>query len=143
MTGSVLVALELTDEESYDQALPKAVAFARARGEHLHLMAVVPGYGMPIVSAALPAGFEEKALRDAKAAVEAIGRAQVPDDVKWTAHVGHGDVTNEILRVTAETGASLIVMESHPPNAVRQLVIGSHAERVVHYSPVSVLVVRA
>jgi len=138
----ILIAIDLNHDASWQHALPEAVAQARSKGATLHLAAIVPDFGMTMIQDYFPAGFEKEALTRAYAAVSEFATTHVPDDVKWKAHVGHGDIDREILRLTEEIGASLIVMASHPPSELRSFLVGSHADRIVHRAPVSVLVVR-
>lgn len=138
----ILLAVDLNHDASWAHALPEAVAQARLKGAVLHLLAIVPDFGMTMVQDFFPAGFEKQALEKTHAALTDFARAHVPGDVTWRAHVGHGDIDREILRVAEATHASLIVMASHPPSELRTLLIGSHADRIVHRAHVSVLVVR-
>ena len=48
-----------------------------------------------------------------------------------------------MLKTIEEIDCVLVVMASHKPDRVRELLVGSNADRVVRRSPVSVLVVRA
>ena len=58
------------------------------------------------------------------------------------AHVGHGNVAPTILRHAGTLGADLIVIASHMPNDFQTILVGSHADRVVRYAEIPVLVVR-
>lgn len=138
----ILLAVDLNHDASWAHALPEAVSQARLRGAVLHLLAIVPDFGMTMVQDYFPADFEKKALTRAHEDLTAFATAHVPGDVAWKAHVGHGDIDREILRAAEATQASLIVMASHPPSELRTLLIGSHADRIVHRAHVSVLVVR-
>lgn len=138
----LLLAVDMQHDASWQKALPEAVDEARRRSATLHVMAVVPDFGSSMVAQYFPAGFEKETLEKSAAALTEFCEANVPADVRWRAHLGHGDVVDEILRVAAETGVSLIVMGSHAPSEVRSFLIGSHADKIAHRSPVSVLIVR-
>lgn len=140
--SDILLAIDLNHEASWRRALPEAVLQAQMRRGRLHLLAILPDFGMTIVRDYFPADFEKKALKDIHAQLVEFAEKHLPDGVEWEAHVGHGDIDHEILRAAERTGAEMIVMASHPPSELRSLLIGSHADKVVHRSPVSVLVVR-
>lgn len=140
--ADILLAIDIQHEASWSKALPEAVAQARLKGAKLHVSAVVPDFGMSLVGQYFPPGFEQDALRKAGERLEAFCHEQLPKDIDWSAHLGHGDIDKEILRLAEHVGASLIVMSSHPPSEVRELLVGSHATRIVRHSPISVLVVR-
>lgn len=142
MSGHTLLAIDLNHSESWEAALPEALTIARSKTSTLHLVMVVPDFGMAIVGEFFPPDFEHKALEKARADIRAFAEEKIPDDIAWETHIGHGDIAEEVIRVAGEIGASTIVMASHPPTGVTRFLLASQAERVVHRSPVSVLVVR-
>ena len=52
-----------------------------------------------------------------------------------------GVASQEIVRYAAEHAIDLIVVASHGYGPLRQLLLGSTAERVLHHAPCPVLVV--
>ena len=142
MFNKVLLAIDLNHEASWKKALPTALDLVRQSSGTLHLLAVLPDFGMSIVGSFFPQGFEKDALEKMQADLLAFVSANVPDEVKSECHLGHGHVTEQILQKASGLGADVIVMASHPPDDVRDFLVGSNASGVVHRSPVSVLVVR-
>ncbi|HMB74978.1 MAG TPA: universal stress protein [Kiloniellaceae bacterium] len=140
--ADILLAIDIQHEASWRTALPEAVAQARNKEATLQVCAVVPDFGMSIVGQYFPADFEKDALRKAGEELQAFCQANIPEGVDWSAHLGHGDIDKEILRLAEELKVSLIVMSSHQPSELRSLLVGSHAAHVVNHAPVSVLVVR-
>ena len=142
MYKDILLPVDLGHESSWKMALPKAVELCQAFGTRLHVMTVVPDFGMSIVGSYFPEGFEEKALGDANERLHAFVKEHVPDGIEVQHIIAHGTVYEEILRVRKEIGADLIVMGSHRPE-LQDYLIGPNAARVVRHSLCSVLVVRA
>lgn len=142
MSDNIVLAIDLNHQESWDVSMPEALMVARAKEARIHMVVVVPDFGMAMVSDYFPPDFERKALERAWDELHKMAEEQMPDDVAWTVHVAHGDTADEILRVAAEVGATMIVMASHPVDRVRHFLVGSQTERIVARSPVSVLVVR-
>jgi nucleotide-binding universal stress UspA family protein len=143
MYGEILLPIDMVHEKSWIRALPAAIDIARRYGARLHLLAIVPDLGMAGVAAYLPDNFEKEALRRAAEDVKAFAAAHVPGDVASQTHVAHGHPPEQVIAQAERLKADLIVMGSHQPDGVlRTMFIGSNADRVVHASPVSVLVVR-
>ncbi|MXU64554.1 universal stress protein [Oceanomicrobium pacificus] len=142
MFKDILLALDLTHEESWDKALPIAVDLTRAGGGTLRVFSIVPDFGMTIVRDFFPKNFEEDALRHAKEQLAELAAQNIPDGVDYTVHIGHGSIPERIMAKAAELGVDLIVMSAHHPDHHRELRVGSHADRIARRSPVSVLVVR-
>ena len=142
MSGNIVLAIDLNHHESWDAAMPEALVVARAKKAKIHMVVVVPNFGMAMVSDFFPADFERHALERAWDELHKLAKEKMPDDVEWQVHVAHGDVAEELLRITGEVGATMIVLASHPVDPLRHFLVGSQAERIVGRSPVSVLVVR-
>ncbi len=142
MTSRILLPVDLAHEPSWKLALPEAVAEARMRGAALHLLAIVPDFGMSYVSEHFPPGYEAELIAKAMTDLRALAADGVPADVTWEAHVAHGHPAEEILKAADSLGTGLIVMASHKPDTLRTLLVGSVADRIVHNASQSVLVVR-
>ncbi|ETX28430.1 universal stress protein [Roseivivax isoporae] len=143
MYRNILVPVDLTADASWKAALPQAVELARFSGGTLHLLAVVPDMGMPLVEGFFPERYEERALQSAKGKLDILARAELPAEIPHEQHVALGRVYDRIIEAAAAHAADLIVMASHDPDRTRDFLLGSNADKVVRRSPVSVLVVRA
>jgi nucleotide-binding universal stress UspA family protein len=143
MFKRILLTIDITHPGSWTHAMPRAVELARMSGARLHVVAVVPDYGMPLVAGFFPDDFAEKAIAAAKEALKKIVADGVPPDIDVRRHVAFGAIHDEVLKAIDATGVDLVVMASHAPDTVREFLVGSHADRIVRRSPVSVLVVRA
>ena len=60
MYRNVLIAIDLNDKSSWVKALPTAVNMCKSFGANLHLLTVVPEFGMSVVGQFFPKGFEKK-----------------------------------------------------------------------------------
>ena len=60
----------------------------------------------------------------------------------WQLHVVMGDAADAIVALSAHLGCQTIVIGSRGLGATENLLVGSVAYKVIHLSPVSVLVVR-
>lgn len=141
MYKTILLPVDLGEEASWAKALPTAVASAKAFGASLHVMTVVPDFGMSIVGQYFPDGYEAQALGEAEKRLTAFASEHVPPELSCRTVVAHGSVYGEILRVAQAAKADLIIMGSHRP-ALQDYLLGPNAARVVRHATQSVMVVR-
>ena len=65
MYQTILLPIDLNEESSWKKALPAALDLCHAHGAKLHVMTVVPDFGMAIVGSFFPNGYEDRALAGA------------------------------------------------------------------------------
>ncbi|MDK7222945.1 universal stress protein [Proteus mirabilis] len=142
MYKTILVPIDIVEEELTSKAVRHAVYLAKETGANLHLIHV-----LPISSAIINAyslGYPE--IKD-KATVKAENDMQMlVDSVDLPAEkvaytVTFGSPRYEILTTAKDIQADLIVIGSRRPNISTHL-LGSTAAGVVRYADISVLVVR-
>ncbi len=143
MFRTILLTLDLNEAASWETALPQAVEMARDSGGTLHIITVVPDMGTPLVEGFFPPDFERQAVSAAAARLNDLVNEHVPDGISVKQHIGYGKIHDSVLSAVTETGCDILVMASHKPDRVREFLVGSHADRIVRRSPVSVLVARA
>jgi len=141
MYQTILLPIDLNEGSSWEKALPIALELCRAHGAKLHVMTVVPDFGMAIVGSFFPEGYEDRALAGADTALHEFVAAHIPKDLDVAHDVGHGTVYEEILGAAGRIDADLIVMAAHRPGQADYL-LGPNAARVVRHANCSVLVVR-
>ncbi len=141
MYNDILVAVDLNDETSSKKTVDVAVACCRTFGARLHLLAVVPDFGMSIVSHFFPDDYAQKAVDGAATTLAAFKDATVPDDIEAHDIVANGTVYDEILATAKNIDADLIVLGANRPD-LKNYLLGPNASRVVRHSSRSVLVVR-
>jgi nucleotide-binding universal stress UspA family protein len=112
-------------------ALDRAVGLPLPGGARIVLLHVLP-------VATAQQGEAERVARDALAA--AAARA-TPPGVTISSEIASGDPFEQIIARARVLGASLIVIGRHGRRAIRDLFIGSTAERTIRYGDVPVLVV--
>ena len=141
MYKNILVAIDLGDPGPEVRTLGTAVEYARAFGSRLHVLTVVPDYGMSIVGGFFPKGHEQEAIAHADKALHDFTKEHVPSDVKHRHIVGHGSIYRQILHYAGVVEADLILLTASRPGPEDYL-IGPNAARVVRHARISVLVVR-
>ncbi len=136
----ILVTTDLSD-----QALPgvvRAASLSRLLGSEVVLLLVVEDDLPPILG--LPSDSERDRIlethreRAAEALTEYAGEHLVGCQVETAAVLGVA--AREIVAYAKENAVDLIVMASHGYGPIRQILLGSTTERVLHHAPCPVLV---
>lgn len=141
MYQTILLTVDLNEESSWKKALPTALELCRLQGAKLHVMTVIPDFGMAIVGSFFPDGYENRALADTEKALKEFIAVHIPGDLDVASDVCNGTVYEEILDTAKRVGADLIVMAAHRPGQADYL-LGPNAARVVRHADCSVLVIR-
>ena len=140
MFKKVLATIDLGDEDTSRAVLNGAME-VMSGDDSLHVLCVIPDYGMSVVGSCFPEDFEEKAIAKAKEALHEFTKKNVPDGTPVQHIVGHGRIYEEIIAAAETISADLIVVGSHRP-VLKDYLLGPNASRVVRHSNRSVLVVR-
>jgi nucleotide-binding universal stress UspA family protein len=138
---SILLPIDLASEASWKKSLALAAELARDRDAVLHVMSVLPDFGMSIVGTYFDKDFEGAALMDISGQLKSWASRNVPEGVKAEVHVAHGSIYDEIMRLADKLGCDAIVLAAHRPE-LRDYLLGPNAARVVRHAKQSVLVVR-
>src|SRR5690554_5650102 len=141
MFKNILVSIDLGEAKAEEKAIRTAVELARFSGANLHVLTVVPDYGMSLVGGFFPKGHEKQAMEQANIALHEFTKAHVPADLRHRHIVGHGSIYREILHYAKVSKADLIVMLASKPRPEDYL-LGPNAARVARHANVSVHVVR-
>ncbi|KZD09992.1 universal stress protein [Oceanibaculum pacificum] len=141
MYKHILFPVDLGQQASWRAALPVAVNLARQFEAKLHVLAVVPDFGMSIVGQFFPKDFEKKALEATNKELHAFVDREIPQDVPVQHIVTDGTVYEQILQLAEKLKIDLIVIAAHRPE-LKDYLLGPNAARVVRHANCSVLVVR-
>jgi nucleotide-binding universal stress UspA family protein len=141
MFKDILVPVDINDERIWKKAMATAIALAQRFGATLHVMTVVPEFGLPAVSQYFPADFESKMREHAHDELKAIIDRELPREVMRQLIIAEGSIYKEIVRVAEETKSDLIVMGSHRPE-LRDYLLGANATKVAQHAACSVMIVR-
>jgi len=141
MYKDILLAIDLNDEASWPKAVAAAVEFCRNEGGTLHVLTVVPDFGMSIVGQYFPGGYEQDIKTKVMAALKEFVKRHVPDGINVQHVVGEGSIYEVILNIAEKISADLIIVSAHRPD-LKSYLLGPNAARVVRHANCSVMVVR-
>ena len=133
------ILLATDGSEDAAQAREAAADLARRSGSELHLVHVwhdVPSpYAHAVVKRELKLQGQE--ILDAQVKkIEEAGGTVTAD------HLRGGRTSDEVIELSEELGAGLLVLGSRGHGAVRRILMGSHSEAIIHHARVPVLVLR-
>lgn len=141
MFKTILLPIDLSASMSWGKALPAALDMCKSTDGVLHVVTVLPDFGMSVVGSFFESGFEERALHEVGEKLTEWVAENVPDDIEVHPHVMHGRVYDQIISAADKLGVDAIVMGSHRPDLTDYL-LGPNAARVVRHASQSVFVVR-
>lgn len=139
MYKHILLPVDLSEKKQI--ALPVAIEYAKLFGAQLHLMTVVPDFGMSIISQYFPNKAEDTILEGAREALHKFSEEHIPGDIKVQHIVAQGTVYEVIIDTAKRLDCDLILMAAHRPE-LKDYLLGPNSARVVRHSDCSVLVVR-
>lgn len=142
MFKSILLPIDLDQKSSWEKALPVAEEIARDYKAKLHIVSVMPTFGLPMVSQFFPEGFEKKATAEAEKLLGEMVALNCADAAAVTIKLIHGTIYDEIMKYADKHSCDLIVMASHRPE-LQDYLLGPNAARVVRHAKSSVFVVRS
>lgn len=141
MFKRILFPIDLNEPASWRHALPVALAEASGKESTLYVMTVLPEFP-PQITQHFSAQALDKLHDESVAELNKFVSEHVPQGVTVQQVVSAGTIYKEILAAAEAVDADLIVMASHKPDKMRELMLGANAAQVVRHSERSVLVVR-
>lgn len=140
MYKTILITLD--QSQLAEQALPHALAIAKAFSSSIELLTVVPIF---------PAATQDQAWSSAQVGIFADEAAEylggvasrfASSGIKAKVNVAQGDIAGTILTFCDESECDLIVMSTHGRSGLGRWVYGSITDRILRHSEVPVLLVR-
>lgn len=144
MYKNILYPVDIVEEDSWKNSLPIVKEFVTKFGATLHVMTVIPDYGMSIVSQYFPKDAVEKAMAKTQSSLHNFVDQNIREkDIKLGKIIVNqgGSVYQTIIDTGNTIGADLIMISAHRPD-LKDYLLGPNAAKVVRHSKISVLVMR-
>ncbi len=141
MYKKILLPIDLAHPSSSAKIVENAIMMSQVHNAKLHVLAVVPDFGMSWVGSFFPENFEKEAGEEASRQLHDFVKANIPSDIEVEYDVRMGTVYDEVLLVAKEIDSDLIVMGSHSNN-LGDYLMGSNVTSIVRYSKCSTLIIR-
>lgn len=142
MYKQILVPVDLNEQGFSDKAVEHAVWHAKQSNATIHLLNVLPGIHMSMVSSYFPKDAARKMKQDAQHQLNLFAEKYIPDEIIHHMYISEGKAWTTILEQASRIGADLIIMPSHQRSKLDKVMLGSVASKVVENSPINVLVLK-
>lgn len=138
---NIVVPVDLSDKNAFRNVIQPALNLVNAFGSKLHLIHIIPDFGMKVVEDYLPKNWlKEKRERYGKV-IDKLIKDHIPEDVEVTYSIERGAIYDKVITYAENNEADLIIISAVRPQ-LRDYMLGPNASKIVRHSSVSVLVVR-
>ena len=141
MFKRILMPIDLQETDLAAKAVQITIDEAKKHGATVHVMTVLPGFGMPMVASFFPDKTMKKALKQVGSELKHYITANFPDEIKVKAVITEGNPAERILAQATKLDADLIIIPSHA-QSLGQVFLGSCAAKVVEHAHCSVMVIK-
>ncbi|MGR3635282.1 MAG: universal stress protein [Shimia sp.] len=141
MFKTILLTVDVNDLKGSERPAAVAIEMMENGGDELHVMNVVPDYGMSIVGSFFSGDHNKAILQEAKAALEAWGQDKFAGIKNLRLHVDQGTIYDLVLKEAEAVKADAIVVGAHKSH-LQDYLIGPNAARISRHAKQSVFVVR-
>ena len=141
MFKNIVVPLDLSDKQSAKLVFPTVLNFASAFGAKIHLVHIIPNFGVKIMEDYLPRNWINDQKTKCKILFDNVIKKFVPDEIKVEYYLGRGAIYDEIISYSKKVDADLIIISAVRPQ-LKDYMLGPNASKIVRHSAISVMVVR-
>jgi nucleotide-binding universal stress UspA family protein len=140
MFKKILVPIDMQQSEQSAALLKVADKLVEEFGSDVHVMTVMPGYGMPIVATYFPPDAMKKARTELESKLEKFVSGHLNSDAVTS--VSEGKRAQEILKTADQENVDLILLGCHSHGKLEDALLGSCGTKVAQHASCSVMVVR-
>jgi universal stress protein F len=141
MFKNIIIPVDLSDKESIKVVLPAALNFVNAFGSKIHLVHIMPNFGMKMVEEYLPRHWMRDQKDKYNKLFDGLVTKFIPEGVEVAFHIGRGAIYDEIINYSEKVEADLIILSAVRPQ-LKDYMLGPNASKIVRHSSISVLVIR-
>ncbi len=141
MYKNIIFPIDITDPDSFETVMPQVIDLVRVFDAKIHLMNVIPDYGLSMVQEYFPKGWIENLIKKSEKSLQEVAKKYFSDDVNYNIVVGRGTVYQSILDTAEASRADLIIVAANRYES-REYLLGPNAAKVVRHSKITVLVLR-
>ncbi|MGF1686394.1 universal stress protein [Photobacterium japonica] len=142
MYKQLLVPIDLNEPGFTEKAMQMAVWQAKQSHATIHLLTVLPGVHLAMVSSYFPKDAARQILQETQQQLRAFADTHIPPEIVHHQCVCEGKVWTTIVEHAVRIGADLIIMPSHQRSTLDHLLLGSVTGKVIENSPINVLIIK-
>jgi nucleotide-binding universal stress UspA family protein len=140
MFKKILVPIDVDYPEAGAAVYQKAAAFAKLSGAEIHLVSVMPGFGMPIVASYISDDMRKEVTNRFKESFEKFVKDNCDEPVSSSIRTGKN--WEEIIKAADKWGADLIVVYHNRRHQINEVFSRSCSQQVSDNANCSVLRLR-
>ncbi len=110
MFKNILMPIDLQETHLAVKAVKIAIDEARKHQAEIHVMTVIPGFGMPLVASFFPDKAMEEAMKEVGRELKRYVATNIPEDVRGKPVIAEGNPAERVLAQAREVGADLIII---------------------------------
>ena len=141
MFKNIIIPVDLADKQSLKAVFPPVLNFVNAFGSKIHLVHIMPDFGMKMVEDYLPKHWMSEQKKKYNKIFEDIVSKYIPEGIEVVFHIDRGAIYDEVIKYSESVDADLIVISAVRPQ-LRDYMLGPNASKIVRHSTISVMVVR-
>ncbi len=141
MYKKILLPINLQESDTTKKCVDTAIEIAHRDSAEIHVLTVLPGFGMPVVASFFPDDAVQKALKGVAKGLKKYVANTFPDDLSVMAKISEGDPASRITSHAKKIKADLIIIPSRT-DCLTSVFLGPCTNMVVSEAPCSVLVVK-
>ena len=143
MYKKIVIPLDLTDKKSTKSLFTPALEFVKSFGAQVHLVHIIPDFGIQIVEDYLPRGWKTAQKAKSEKYLKEIVDKYVPEEIraKVKTYIGHGAIYDQVISYSDKIEADLIITYAVRVE-LKDYMLGPNASKIVRHSKISVLVIR-
>ena len=140
MFKKILVPIDMQRQRLAARLLKQVDAMAGALDAQVHVITVIPGYGMPIVASYFPVNAQKKAKQKMEASLKKFVREKMRN--KATTGVSVGKRAESILKVVRQRKPDLMIVGHTKRKVGGEMALGSCSTKLATHSPCSVMTLK-
>lgn len=141
MYKNIVIPVDLSDKHLIKCVISSALTFANIFGAKLHMVHVMPDFGMKIMEDYLPKYWMSDQKKKCESLFEELKKKYIPDDISVEFFISRGAIYDEVINYSEKVDADLIMLAAVRPQ-LRDYMLGPNASKIVRHSAISVMVVR-
>ena len=141
MFKNIVIPVDLSDKQSIKVVFPPALNFVNAFDSKIHLVHIMPDFGMKVLEDYLPRNWMKDQKEKYKVLFDELIAKYVPEGVEDEFSVGRGAIYDEVINYSEKVNADLIMLSAVRPQ-FKDYMLGPNASKIVRHSSISVMVIR-
>ena len=141
MFKNIVIPVDLSDKQSTKVVFPPALNFVNAFDSKIHLVHIMPDFGMKVLEDYLPRNWMKDQKEKYKVLFDELITKYIPEVVEVEFSVGRGAIYDEVINYSEKVNADLIMLSAVRPQ-FKDYMLGPNASKIVRHSSISVMVIR-